>query len=148
MFWGFVWSPRYLFGWFLPPFDHPCHFDSNSEYPPSGSNNTVNSHNILVKSLGKSPGLSTCIKWSVGQSPKMTGFFSKNTTRKCTAQIAKTLLFIYSDWSEARSAERSEFITSSRAQCVDRAWILASCKPMVSAMTSYSSLTSRRIFSF
>ena len=43
-----------------------------------------------------------------------------------------------------------------RAQCVNRVWVLASCKlaaliftciyPMVSAMTSYSSLTSRRIF--
>ena len=54
--------------------------------------------------------------------------------------------------SEAWSAERSEFIISSReahAQCVNRAWVLASCKvadfificiyPMVSAMTSYSS---------
>ena len=52
----------------------------------------------------------------------------------------------------SRSAERSEFIISSRearAQCVNRAWVLASCKvadfificiyPMVSAMTSYSS---------
>ena len=61
--------------------------------------------------------------------------------------------------SEARSAERSEFIISlraKRAQCVNRVWVLASCKlaafiftciyPMVSAMTSYSSLTSRRIF--
>ena len=46
----------------------------------------------------------------------------------------------------SRSAERSEFIISSR---VNRAWVLASCKveafiftciyPMVSAMTSYSS---------
>ena len=58
----------------------------------------------------------------------------------------------------SRSAERSEFIISSRAkraQCVNRVWVLASCKlgaliftckyPMVSAMTSYSSLTSRRI---
>ena len=43
-----------------------------------------------------------------------------------------------------------------RSQCVNRAWVLASCKlaaliftctsPMVSAMTSYSSLMSRRIF--
>ena len=43
-----------------------------------------------------------------------------------------------------------------RAPCVNRVWVLASCKltaliftciyPMVSAMTSYSSLTSRRIF--
>ena len=43
-----------------------------------------------------------------------------------------------------------------RSQCENRAWVLASCKlaaliftctyPMVSAMTSYSSLTSRRIF--
>ena len=43
-----------------------------------------------------------------------------------------------------------------RAQCVNRVWVLASCKlaaliltciyPMVSAMTSYSSLKSRRIF--
>ena len=43
-----------------------------------------------------------------------------------------------------------------RAQCVNRVWVLASCKLaaliftciylMVSAMTSYSSLTSRRIF--
>ena len=43
-----------------------------------------------------------------------------------------------------------------RSQCVNRAWVLASCKltaliftciyPMVSTMTSYSSLTSRRIF--
>ena len=43
-----------------------------------------------------------------------------------------------------------------RSQCVNRAWVLASCKlaaliftciyPMVSAMTSYSSLTSRCIF--
>ena len=43
-----------------------------------------------------------------------------------------------------------------RSQFVNRAWVLASCKlaaliftciyPMVSAMTSYSSLTSRRIF--
>ena len=51
-------------------------------------------------------------------------------------------------------SSRSEFIISS--QCVSRAWVLASCKlpaliltciyPMVSAMTSYSSLTSRRIF--
>ena len=63
----------------------------------------------------------------------------------------------------SRSAKRSEFIISSRAkqkraQCLDRACILASCKlaafiftyvyPMVSAMTSYSSLTSRRIFCF
>ena len=50
--------------------------------------------------------------------------------------------------SEARSAERTEFIISSRSQYVDRAWILRSCKPMVSGMMSYSSLTSRRIFSF
>ena len=28
-FWGFVWSPRDLFGfWFLSPFDHPCHLKS------------------------------------------------------------------------------------------------------------------------
>ena len=59
----------------------------------------------------------------------------------------------------SRSAKRSEFIISSRAKrahCVNRVWVLASCKlaaliftciyPMVSAMTSYSSLTSRRIF--
>ena len=52
----------------------------------------------------------------------------------------------------SRSAERSEFIISSRearAPCVNRAWVLASCKvadfificiyPMVSAMTSYGS---------
>ena len=55
------------------------------------------------------------------------------------------------------SAERSEFIISSRArraQCVNRVWVLASCKlaaliftciyAMVSTMTSYSSLTSKR----
>ena len=55
-------------------------------------------------------------------------------------------------------SSRSEFIISlraKRAQCVNRVWVLASCKlaaliftciyPMVSAMTSYSSLTSRRI---
>ena len=64
-----------------------------------------------------------------------------------------------SSFSSSRSAERSEFIISSRAkraQCVNRVWVLASCKlaafiftciyPIVSAMTSYSSLTSRRIF--
>ena len=37
----------------------------------------------------------------------------------------------YSLWSEARIAEQSEFIVSSRekrAQCVNRAWVLASCK--------------------
>ena len=58
-------------------------------------------------------------------------------------------------------SSRSEFIISSRAkraQCVNRVWVLASCKvavftftciyPMVSAMTSYSSLTSRRIMLF
>ena len=49
-----------------------------------------------------------------------------------------------------RGAERSEFIISS--QYVNRVWVQASCKlaafifihPMVSAMTSYNSLTSRR----
>ena len=49
-------------------------------------------------------------------------------------------------------AERSEFIISS--QYVNRVWVQASCKlaafifiyPMVSAMTSYNSLTSRRNF--
>ena len=57
----------------------------------------------------------------------------------------------------SRNAERSEFIILSRearAQYVNRVWVLASCKlaaliftyPMVSAMTSYSSLLSRRIF--
>ena len=56
IFLGFVGSPRDLFSSFLPPFDHPCHFDSNPEYPPPpwGSNNTVNSHKILVKALVKS----------------------------------------------------------------------------------------------
>ena len=53
------------------------------------------------------------------------------------------------NFNSSRSAERSEFIFSSRAQCVNRVWVLASCKlaaliftciyPMVSAMTSYSS---------
>ena len=53
-------------------------------------------------------------------------------------------------------SSRSEFIISSRALCLNRVWVLASCKlaaliftciyPMVSTMTSYSSLTSRRIF--
>ena len=65
----------------------------------------------------------------------------------------------YSSRSETRSAKRSEFIMSSRAKhahCVNRVWVLASCKLavliftctylMVSAMTSYCSLTSRRIF--
>ena len=65
----------------------------------------------------------------------------------------------YSSRSEARSAKRCEFIIwlrAKRAHCVNRVWVLASCKlaaliftciyPMVSAMTSYSSLTSRRIF--
>ena len=41
----------------------------------------VNSHKILVKALGKSPGLGTCIKWSVGQSPKMTGFYKFDSQR-------------------------------------------------------------------
>ena len=55
----------------------------------------------------------------------------------------------------SQSAERSEFIISSRAKRVRNAWTV-SCRlaaliftciyPMVSAMTSYSSLTSRRIF--
>ena len=36
IFLGFVGSPRDLFSSFLPPFDHPCHFDSNPEYPPPG----------------------------------------------------------------------------------------------------------------
>ena len=54
------------------------------------------------------------------------------------------------------NSSRSEFIISSRAQCVNRVWVLATCKlaaliftciyPKVSAMTSYSSLTSRCIF--
>ena len=61
-----------------------------------------------------------------------------------------------------RGAERQAkwvynlIVREARAQRVNRAWVLASCKlaaliftciyPMVSAMTSYSSLTSRRIF--
>ena len=53
----------------------------------------------------------------------------------------KSLFHLFSR-SEARSAERTEFIISSRSQYVDRAWILRSCKPMVSGMMSYSSLTS------
>ena len=69
------------------------------------------------------------------------------------------VLSVYSLQSEARSAEQSEFIISSRearSQCVNHVWVLVSCKLaaliftyiylMVSAMTSYSSLTSRGIF--
>ena len=128
--------------------------------------------------MGTLSGKASCFVWAClclsyqleGEMPSLVLYsvtFSKCFLSTCIFssllpnRLAETLVYtficnqytsIYSSRSKARSAERSEFIISSRearAQCVNRTWVLARCKVadfificiylMVSAMTSYGS---------
>ena len=84
--------------------------------------------------------------------------FSKCRSKYALNSIHKSCkLFLAKRGAERRAKCVYNLVArEARSQCVNRAWILASCKlaaliftciyPMVSAMTSYSSLTSRCIF--